>query len=74
MGLILYQFGERRNKENISYNDALNTFYLWLYGVGHMMKDHSNSKRKHAIAISWTSVCDKQQVIFIIPQTELLAR
>ena len=23
-------------------NDALNTFYLWLYGIGHMVKDHSD--------------------------------
>ena len=23
------------------FNDALNTFYLWLYGVRHMAKDHS---------------------------------
>ena len=22
-----------------------NTFYLWLYGVGHMIKDHSDSER-----------------------------
>ena len=25
-------------------------FYLWLYGVGHMVKDHSDSKRKPAAA------------------------
>ena len=23
----------------------LTHFYLWLYGIGHMIKDHSNSKR-----------------------------
>ena len=27
------------------FNDALNTFYLQLYGVGHMVKDHSDSER-----------------------------
>ena len=27
------------------FNDALNTFYLWLYGVRHMVKDHSDSCR-----------------------------
>ena len=27
------------------FNNALNTFYLWLYGVGHMVKDHSDSER-----------------------------
>ena len=30
---------------NVLFNDALNTFYLRLYGVGHMVKDHSDSKR-----------------------------
>ena len=28
-----------------SFNDALNTFYLRLYGVSHMVKDHSDSER-----------------------------
>ena len=27
------------------FNDALNTFYLQLYGVRHMVKDHSDSER-----------------------------
>ena len=31
---------------NVLLNDALNTFYLRLYGVGHMVKDHSDSERK----------------------------
>ena len=30
---------------NILFNDTLNTFYLLLYGVGHMVKDHSDSER-----------------------------
>ena len=30
---------------NVLFNDALNTFYLRLYGVGHMIKDHSDSER-----------------------------
>ena len=25
------------------FNNALNTFYLWLYGIGHMVKDHSET-------------------------------
>ena len=28
---------------NVLFNDALNTFYLRLYGVRHMVKDHSDS-------------------------------
>ena len=27
------------------FNDVLNTFYLQLYGVGHTVKDHSDSER-----------------------------
>ena len=27
------------------FNDALDTFYLRLYGVGHMVKDHSDNER-----------------------------
>ena len=27
------------------FNDALNTFYLQLYGIGHMIKDHSDNER-----------------------------
>ena len=30
---------------NILFNDALNTFYLWLYGIGHKVEDHSESER-----------------------------
>ena len=30
---------------NVLFNDALNTFYLRLYGVIHMVKDHSESER-----------------------------
>ena len=35
-----------RERERIFlFNDALNTFYLWLYGVRYMVKDHSDSER-----------------------------
>ena len=30
---------------SILFNDALDTFYLRLYGVRHMVKDHSDSER-----------------------------
>ena len=30
---------------NTLFNDALNTFHLWLYGIRHMVKDHSDSER-----------------------------
>ena len=37
--------GRKEKKGNVLFNDALNTFYLRLYGVGHMVKDHSDSER-----------------------------
>ena len=33
-----------RKDGNVLFNDALNTFYLRLHGVGHMVKDHSDSE------------------------------
>ena len=33
-----------RKEGNVLFNDALNTFYLRLYGVRHMVKDHSDSE------------------------------
>ena len=30
---------------NVLFNDTLNTFYLRLYGVRYMIKDHSDSDR-----------------------------
>ena len=36
---------EREKERNVLFNDALNTFYLRLYGVRHMVKDHSDSEK-----------------------------
>ena len=35
----------RRKEGNVLFNDALNTFYLQLYGVKHMVLGHSDSER-----------------------------
>ena len=35
----------KERERNVLFNDALNIFYLRLYGVGHMVKDHSDSER-----------------------------
>ena len=32
--------------------DALNTFYLWLYGVRHMVKDHSDSEKGNSFRLA----------------------
>ena len=43
---LLFLISSKEGKEgNILFNDTLNTFYLQLYGVRHMVKDHSDSKR-----------------------------
>ena len=34
---------------NVLFNDALNTFYVQLYGVRHMVKDHSVSERRNPL-------------------------
>ena len=31
----------RRKEGNVLFKDTLNTFYLWLYGIRHMVKNHS---------------------------------
>ena len=58
-------------ERNVLFNDALNTFYLRLYGVGHMVKDHSDSEKgnllpPHRLLLSINSKCS---FICIIKQT-----
>ena len=36
---------EGRKEVNVLFNNALNTFSLRLYGVRHMVKDHTDSER-----------------------------
>ena len=38
-----------RKEGNVLFNDALNTFYLRLYGVRHIVKDHSDSERENPL-------------------------
>ena len=39
-----------RKEGNVLFNDALNSFYLRLYGVGLMVKDHSDGERGNRLA------------------------
>ena len=62
---------ERERERNVLFNDALNTFYLRLYGVRHMVKDHSDSEKgnplpPHRLLLSISS---KGSFICTIPQT-----
>ena len=36
---------QREEEGNVLFNDALDTFYLRLYGVRHVVQDHSDSER-----------------------------
>ena len=35
----------KRKEGNVLFNDTLNIFYLWLYGIRLMVKDHSDSQK-----------------------------
>ena len=48
---VLFCYTIVRKEGNVLFNDALNTFYLRLYGVGHMVKDHSNSERGNPLPL-----------------------
>ena len=59
------------DKGSVLFNDTLNTFYLQLYGVGHMVKDHSDNERgnllpPHGLLFPINS---KGSFICTIPQT-----
>ena len=41
----MMHFPKGRKEGNVLFNDALNTFYLQLYGIVHMVKEHSDSER-----------------------------
>ena len=41
--VVVVVSSQGRTEGNVLFNDALNTFYLPLYGVRHMVKDHSDS-------------------------------
>ena len=42
---------EGRKERSVLFNGALNTFYLRLNGVGHMVKDHSYSERGNPLRV-----------------------
>ena len=63
-GLLLRFYG--RKEGNVLFNDALNTFYLRLYGVRHMVKDHSDSEKgnplpPHRLLLSINSLYGRKE-------------
>ena len=61
----------REREKNVLFNDALNTFYLRLYGVGHMVKDHSDSEKGNPLSPHrlLLSISSKGSFICTIPQS-----
>ena len=62
---------EWERKENAFFNDALKTFYLRLYGVGHMVKNHLDSERGNPLPphMLLFPISSKGSFICIIPYT-----
>ena len=58
-------------KDILLFNDALNTFYLRLYGVRHMVKDHSDSEKGNPLSPHRLlfPINSKGSFICTIPQT-----
>ena len=56
---------------NVLFNDTLNTFYLQLYGIRHIGKDHSDSERGNLLPPHRLlfPINRKSSFIYIIPQT-----
>ena len=54
---------------SVLFNDTLKTFYLLLYGIGHMVKDHSDSKRGNLLPPHWLlfPISSKGSFICTIP-------
>ena len=69
---ISFRYSDLYPGKNALFNDALNTFYLQLYGIGHMVEDHSDSVKGnlllplHGLLFP---VSSKEFSICTIPQT-----
>ena len=57
----------RKNERNEMFYLTMNSFYLWLYGFGHMVKDHSDRKRGNPLL--FFPINNKDSFICTIPQT-----
>ena len=55
-----------RKERNVIFNDALNPIYLRLYGVRHMVKDHSDSEREetHCRHVSYSFQLTARVVLY----------
>ena len=48
------------NRNFFLFNDALNIFFIYgyIYGIGRMVKDHSDSERRNTAATTWATLSD----------------
>ena len=64
----------RMKERNVLFNDALNTFYLRLYGVTHMVKDHSDSEKGNPLPPHRLLIPIRDRIVhttaFVIPVEE----
>ena len=62
---------ESKKEGNVLFNDALNTFYLRLYGVRHIVKDYSDSEKENPLPPHRLlfPINSKGSFICTIPQT-----
>ena len=62
---------EEEEEGNVLFNYALNTFYLQLYGVRHMVKDHSDRESRNPLPPHELlfPISSKGSFICTIPQT-----
>ena len=70
ISLLSILVSELRKEENVLFNDALITFYLRLYGIGHIVNDHSDSERRNRCRhMDYYLISSKGSFICTIPQT-----
>ena len=65
--------GYMERERNVLFNDALNTFYLRLYGDRHMVKDHSDSERGNPLPLHGLlfPISSNDYFICIIPKNRI---
>ena len=66
---------EGKKKGNAVFSDALNTFHLRLYGVGHMVKDHSDSEKGNSFRLAarvllYAPFHRQDSTVFVTPVVE----
>ena len=54
---LRHEPGERKERD-VLFNNALNTFYLRLYGVRYMVKNHSDSEKGNPLLTTWATLYD----------------